>query len=133
MRLRLPAKNGFTFFELMVTVVILALGISMIYRGLLSALSIQRHMIYRSYAHNLLDHKIASLQFAFQQDAEVPVYEENEIENIVLNNHQVVFRFQSRFSPVLSLPNIQRVDMILSWQERNRGFQLTRSAYLSKF
>lgn len=133
MRDRWTSKHGFTFFELMVTVVILALGITMIYRGLLSALTIQRHMVYRSYAHNLMNHKIASLQFAFQQNDNVPVYEEDEIENIVLNNNRVVFRYQCRFSPVMSLPNIQRVDMALSWQEHHRRFRLRRSAYISKF
>jgi len=133
MKHRNSYDQGFTFFELMVTVVILGFGIVMIYRGLFSALAIQRHMTYRSYAHNLLNHKFAALQFAFQHGQEVPVYEKDEIENIVLDNQQVVFRFQAGFLPVLSLPNIQRVDMCLSWEEFNRHFSLRRSAYISRF
>jgi len=127
------SQQGLTFFELMVTAVILGFGMVMIYRGLLTALSMQRHMVYRAYAHNLINHKLAALQFAFQHDQKVPVDEEDEIENIVLNNNQVVFRFQSEFIPLAEFSSIQRVDMRLSWQEHQRNFSLSRTAYISKF
>lgn len=126
-------KKGLTFLELMVTVVILGTGIVLIYQGLLKALDYQKHMLYRAYALNLLEHKTASLQYAFQNDVKVPVFADEPAGNIVLNNNQVSFSFSADYEPLASLANIYAVDMMLSWTERGRDFSIKRSVYVSKF
>jgi len=126
-------RTGFTFFELMIAAVILGAGIVMIYRSFWTCLDFQKHMVYYAYATNLLEHKIAALQFAFQQDKEPSVTAEGEIENIVLNDEKTPFHFRMAFRPVLSLPNIQQVDMSLAWRERQRKYRVKRSVYISRF
>lgn len=123
---------GFTFFEVMVTVVILSVGILIIYRGFLTGIYYQRQMTYRTYAMNLIEHKIASVQYALQSGKKMPVYEEDEIENIVLNNQNIVFHFTMNYQPLAALSGVYEVHVGLSWQELGRTFGLKRMALISK-
>jgi len=125
--------GGFTFFEVMVTVVILSIGILIIYQGFLSGIFYQRQMTYRTYAMNLLEHKLAFVQHALQANKKMPVYEEDEIENIVLNNQNIVFRFKMDYQPLVALPGVYVVHIGLSWQELGRNFGIKRTAVISKF
>jgi prepilin-type N-terminal cleavage/methylation domain-containing protein len=129
----LLSRHGFTFFELMVTIVILSVGIVIIYQGFLTGLFYQKHLICRAYAMNLLEHKMETVQYLLQHGEEIPGYKDGESENLVLNNQNVAFHCSMDYQPLRDLSNIYKVDMKLTWKERDREFKLSRVAYVSKF
>jgi len=129
----IKSSDGLTFVELMVTVVVMAIGIVMVYRGLLTALDFQKNTMIRAYAMNLLEDKLHAAQFAYQQEEKIPVYEGGEIDNIVLNNQPMRFHFTMEHRPLPALADIQEVTLTLSWQGIKRRQQIQKHAYISRF
>ena len=123
-------KNGFTFIEVMVTVMILATGIVMIYKVFLSSLDHQRYLIHRLYANNVLDQKIEEMQRLFKEKGEESLQQIETVENVFLRNKEIAFTTIVLFENVPGLKNILQMDVGVSWPERGRPIHLARSVYI---
>ena len=62
LRLSLRRSPGFTFFEILITVVILSVGIVGIYRAFLLSLNYQRYLLTRLYVMNFLTDELAKAE-----------------------------------------------------------------------
>lgn len=122
-----------TFVEVMVTTVILTGGLMMIYRAFFLSLDYTNHLRYRLQAGIFLDNKLTEMQKYFQDNGELPTVQfEEDIKSIVFKNYDVPFRLQTHITSVPDVHRTFRVTMLLSWEERNRTINLSRSAYISK-
>src|SRR5262245_8551690 len=90
-------QKGFTFLEIMITIVVLSTGIVAIYKTFLLCLDHQRYLTHRLYASNLIDRRTAQLQAlfrekgdAFQNQSKVPLDE-----NGFLFNQEVPFEIKT--------------------------------------
>ena len=124
------SKNGFTFFEVMMTAAILAVGIVMIYRSLIIALDYQNHLTNRFFASNFLTDKVEWTQLVFQQKGELPLAENGKVFSAYVNKVPVAFTFNFSVRNVDNFEGILAVDMVLSWAERGRTIHLSRTAYI---
>lgn len=126
-------KNGFTFMEVMVTVVILSTGIVMIYKAFLLSLDHQRYMIHRLYANNLLDQKIEGIQRLFQDKGAASLKPGETVENISISHKAIPFAINTLFKNVSDMEDFLQMDIGISWLERGRPIRLTRSVYISRY
>ena len=132
----MKAKNGFTLIEVMVTVVILATGLTMIYRGFLLSLDHQRYMVRRLHADSVLDEKIKEVKYLFQEKGEAALMklaEEPAVEHVVINNKDVLFTIITLFQNDPKVENFLQMDIGISWLERGHPIRLSRSVYISRY
>ena len=128
---------GFTLIELMLTVTILSIGVTMILKSFFTVTS----------ALNRIGNKIIALRFI---DAQMAYFHEKAInkENILVGETEAAAElkkigFQSRayLSPVfyekveeeaeeVEIKGLKEVNLIISWKEANQDRQETLSAYL---
>ena len=126
---RTPHVRGITFIEVMLTVVILAVGLVGLYRSFFSAINYLDHLSTRLYALNLMESRIATIERDFRslKDFDIgPLQEE-----AVINHRPVVFQYAVDFKPVGTLLSVFQLDIVLSWQERGRSVSISRTAYFS--
>jgi len=116
----------------MTTVAVLAVGIVMIYRGLIVALDYQTHLTNRLYANNLLADRIERAQQAYQQKGELPLADDGKALTAYINKVPIVFRMNSSVRNVETLEGVLAVDMALSWAERGRTIRINRTAYITR-
>ena len=127
-------KQGFTFIEIMVTIMILATGIVMIYKTFLTSLDQQTYLLHRLYANNLLDQRIAELQHLFEEQGKTSLEKKGTIiEEVSIHNKIVPFEVQAFFTDVLDLEDILQLDIGIFWSEHGRPVRLTRSIYISRY
>lgn len=122
---------GFTFFEVMVTMAILAGGLVLVYRAMLTTLDHQDYLIARLYAGQLLDDRIAVIEREYDDTAERPVLIGPEVYRAVLNNQPFTFIMTAEYATVADLEDVSELRVVLSWNERGRPFQMTRAVYVS--
>jgi len=127
---RIISKKGFTFIEVMVTVAILAAGITMIYRALIATLDLQTHLVHRMYAVHLLDQKAAELQSSlYFEDASLFNYR-NEDFQVSINNRKLAIETEVALSGIGEAMRFVGADLSLHWSDRKRNISMTRSFYL---
>jgi len=130
---KIGQEYALTFFEVMVSVVILSMGLVMIYKSFLASLDYQRYLSHRLYAMNFLDSRIE----AIRSDYRILQYEfpQQDSENfaVIINNKRIPFRLDMMSSGIANLEKILKVDLLLSWEERGRTFRLSRSFYMTRF
>lgn len=124
--------QGFTFFEVMVTVIILGVGIIFIFKAFMACLNYQGYLTARLYAFQLCDVKSAELQRQYQDTGQRPALLSAEILPVKLNNRLYTFQFDSNYSPVGSLEDVFEMQLIVSWNDYGRNCRMTRSVYLSR-
>ena len=125
-------KNGFTFIEVMVTIVILTTGIFMIYKIFLSSLDQQSYLTHRFYASNLLDKKIFEAQRLFQEKGTF-LPKEGLGEDVFIDNKKLAFEIKTLFQEIPGLEDLLQLDIGVFWLERGRPVRLTRSVYISRY
>ena len=127
---RFGSKKGFTFIEVMVAVAILAVGITMIYRALLTSLDVQTHLVHRMYAVHLLDQKAAELQSSlYFQDTSL-FNDRNEDFQISINNRKLAIKTEVEFSKIGEAMRFVDADLSLHWNDRGRNISMGRRFYL---
>jgi len=126
-------KRGFTFIEVMVTLMILATGVVMIYKTFLMSLDRQTYLFHRLYANNLLDQKIAEAQQLFQETGRSGLEKINLSESVSIRNQVFPFEIKAFVENILDLENVLQLDIGIFWSEHGRSVRLTRSVYISSF
>ena len=123
-------SKGLTFIEIMVTVVILSLGLTMIYKAFFMCFDYLTHLTNRIYANNIINNKINSLQMEYQATGEIPAGK-TQFDQELLRDTPVPFQYAVNLYPLGELKDIYELNIILSWQERGQTKNLVRTAYLS--
>lgn len=123
------AGRGVTFIEVMLTVVILSVGLTALYRSFFSAVNHLDHLSTRLYALNLMENRIAAIEKDFRslEDFDIGPLEQE----VLIDHRPVLFRYAVDFRPVGTLLSIFELDIVLSWEERGRVVSLARTAYFS--
>lgn len=118
-------RGGFTFFEVIVTVAVLATGLVFVYQSLLTCLD--AHVSYRSRlaVSSWMDEKVWETQERLLRGGEeMPPDAEGELE---LRNRNVSWRMSIG---VAREPDLYRLNLSCSWKEGSRAAQLSREVYV---
>ena len=116
----------------MVSVVILATGITAVYQAYMKSLDYLNYFHTRLYATFLLDNRLSEIQKEIAMTGEVSRQLLESKEHSRIANREMDFEFSSNFKSVEPLPNLFQVDMFLAWIENDRKVQMSRSAYILK-
>ena len=125
-------KRGFTFFEVMVTVAIIAFGITFIYQSFFMSLNYINHLTYRLYGNILLDNKVNEFQENYYLTGSSDNLNAGETKKVTIYNRPLEYTFGVEFRDVAQLKDILFVHLNIFWDEGNKRIQLSRQAYLLK-
>jgi prepilin-type N-terminal cleavage/methylation domain-containing protein len=126
----LRANLGFTFVEVMVSLVILCCGIVLIYKSFFLCADYLNNLTCRLYASCLLDEKISLISKAF---AEWPARDLNfgeDAATLEINHKQVRFVYDIHTNPLADVKSVWQVDVGISWVDGPRNMRTQRSAYM---
>ena len=128
---KLKANNGFTFIEIMVTLVILSVGIVGVYQALFQSLDHMSRLTSRLYANILLEDQLAVIERQLRAYKTLPT--ETPVQEIDVGVQHVNFEPQLIIGEVDQFTDVFKIELEYTWLERNRQNRLGRSAYLSDF
>ena len=138
-RIRLPTRmksatgnnsRGFTFVEIMVSLVVLCCGIVLIYKSFFLCSDYLNNITCRLYASSLIDEKIGDIAESF---AEWPAKALNFGDSSVIadiNYKPVHFTYDINLQPLTDVKSVWEVDVKLSWVDGPRNMHMQRSAYM---
>ena len=126
----LSKNKGLSFFEVMVTISVLSIGVVMVTKALLVSLDYQNHLTNRLYASNLATHRTAFVQRKFTEKGALPYAESGKKFKAILNNREISFTVFFNISPVEEAGNVFKMDLNIVWQEHGRSFRIIRTSYL---
>lgn len=124
--------DGYTFVEVLLAVVIFSLGMVGIFRTLIVSMDRMGLLTTRLYANLALDNQIANFERTLRNFNSIP-FELNPKEIIDTGSGQIEFDKKSVIEQLPELNDILSMDVTLSWSEKGRQMQLTKSAYISNF
>jgi prepilin-type N-terminal cleavage/methylation domain-containing protein len=122
--------KGFTFVEVMVSLVVLCCGIVLIYKSFFLCADYLNNLTCRLYASSLIDEKIGDISESF---AEWPVKELNfgdEATQLDINHKPVRFTYDINLEPLSDVKSVWQLDVRLSWVDGPRHMHASRSAYM---
>lgn len=123
-------QKGFTFFELMVTVSILSIGIVGIYRVLLADVDYQTELSCRLYASNLIEHEVALMQQRYALSGELPVIDNGKVVDAVLNRRELAFQIEvSEAFSETRISGMFPAEIAVSWPYRDRVIKIKRKIF----
>jgi prepilin-type N-terminal cleavage/methylation domain-containing protein len=123
-------NTGFTFVEVMVSLVVLCSGIVLIYKSFFLCADYLNNLTCRLYASSLLDEKIGDIAESF---AEWPAKDLNLGDNNVtleINHKPVHFTYNINLAPLADVNSVWQLDVNLSWDDGPRNVHMQRSAYM---
>ena len=123
--------QGFSFFEMMMTVMILSVGLVMVYKAFFLSLKYTKYLTHRLHGMILLDTKIAEIERSLLDHGQLPFSQSQQIEEARLDNKQIDYQYSINFHSVENLEGLFELDISLSWMEDGRTLSLSRSVYLS--
>lgn len=134
-RLQSPIGNktrGFTFVEVMVSLVVLCCGIVLIYKSFFLCTDYLNNLTCRLYASSLLDEKISDITRSF---AEWPAKEldfGNTSDVVPVNHKPVRFAYDISVKPLTDVKSVWQLDVQVSWIDGPRNMRLERGIYLMR-
>jgi prepilin-type N-terminal cleavage/methylation domain-containing protein len=123
-------SSGFTFVEVMVSLVVLCSGIVLIYKSFFLCADYLNNLTSRLYASSLIDEKIGDITESF---AEWPAKELDLGSNAVtieINHKPVQFNYGINLAPLNDVKSVWQLDVKLSWMDGPRSMHASRSAYM---
>ena len=122
--------QGFTFVEVMVSLVVLCSGIVLIYKSFFLCADYLNNLTSRLYASSLIDEKIGDIAKSF---AEWPAKDLNLGNNFVtleINHKPIQFKYDINLAPLADVNSVWQLDVKLSWVDGPRNMHAERSAYM---
>ncbi len=123
-------RAGFTFFEVMATAVILAVGIAMIYRGMLLAVDRREGLSARIYADHLLAQACDVLAEEYRSSGTSPVFADGWEQEARLDGRPWRFRLGVAVQEAVDWSGLLRADLVLAWRDGVMERRLSRRLYL---
>lgn len=129
---KLKKFSGFTFVEVLVSLVILSVGIVAIFKSYFISLDHMSHLTNRIYVGMLLDNDMNMIQKNLDVYNTLPIeFPENRSIQVGFKKMDLVREIKIR--EVDTFTDIFEVELIFKWQEKEKEVQLSRFAYLSDF
>jgi prepilin-type N-terminal cleavage/methylation domain-containing protein len=123
-------SHGFTFVEVMVSLVVLCCGIVLIYKSFFLCADYLNNLTCRLYASSLIDEKIGDISESF---ADWPARDLNLGDNFVdldINHKPVRFTYNINLAPLPDVNSIWQLDVRIAWVDGPRNMHASRSAYM---
>ena len=125
-----PHSKGFTFVEVMVSLVILCSGIVMIYKSFFLCADYLNNLTCRLYASSLIDEKIGDITRSFAEWPAKPLdFGDNSVE-LNINHKSVWFNYNIKLAPLDDVKSVWQVDVNLNWLDGPRPMHAERSVYM---
>ncbi|MBF0571686.1 MAG: prepilin-type N-terminal cleavage/methylation domain-containing protein [Candidatus Omnitrophica bacterium] len=124
------SMQGFTFTEVMISLVVLCCGIVLIYKSFFLCADYLNNLTCRLYASSLIDEKITDIAKSF---ADWPVRDLDFGNNTVtldINYKPVRFTYDINLAPLADVKSVWQLDVKLSWADGPRSMHAKRSAYM---
>lgn len=125
-------NGGYTFVEVLLAVVIFSVGMVGIFRTFLVSMDRMSLLTNRLYANLILDNQLAQIERTFKSFNTLP-FEAEPAETIGIGSKQVEFTKKTIVEQLPELEDILSVECIVSWAEKGRDVQLTKTAYITNF
>jgi len=125
-------KNGFTFIEIMVTLIVLSVGLVAILKSFVISVDQMSHLTNRLYATTILDNHISFVERMLKVDNALPISLE-PTEGISTGAKKIIFHPKIKISEIQDYVEIFQLEINLTWVEGQYQRHLTRSAYLENF
>jgi prepilin-type N-terminal cleavage/methylation domain-containing protein len=123
------ALAGFTFIEIMITLVILSTGITVIFRVFFYSLDQMQAMTHRLYANVLIENRLSEIERVLKVYNALP-FDVNKKVDAQLGQDQVTAEERISFRAFDEFPDLFEVNISLNWKEGKRDMKLTKTAYL---
>ena len=121
--------KGFTFVEIMLSLIIFSVGVTAIFSTFLLSLDQMNHLTNRIYANTQLDNQILTIERILRVHRALPFDSQNLRKNN-LGHRELIFQGKTFLTAVEDLPDVFALRLELTWDERARSKRLSRSAYL---
>ena len=122
--------QGFTFVEVMVSLVVLCCGIVLIYKSFFLCADYLNNLTCRLYASSLIDEKIGDVTKSF---AEWPAKELDlgvSSITLVINHRSVQFNYDINLKVLDDVKSVWQLNVNLNWVDGPRRMHMLRSAYM---
>ena len=129
---QLAACAGFTFVEVMVSLVILCSGIVFIYKSFFLCADYLNNLTCRLYASSLLDEKIGDVAQSFAQWPAKSLDFGDNFVTLQINHKPVTFNYAITLEPLIDVKSVWQLRVNLSWRDGPRVMHATRSAYMMR-
>ena len=124
--------KGFTFIEVMVTLVILSSGIVMIYKSFFLCLDYLSYLTCRLYASQMIESKIADISRSYQESQGAFFDRGATTETMEINHKWVDFNYTINLTPLSGLEHVYHLQISLAWYDGKRLMKLSRESLLTK-
>jgi len=126
-------NNGFSLFEVMVTVIILSVGITGVYQAFFMSLNHLNYLTARCYAQILLDNKVTELQAKFKSDGVIDLEKGMDGDEIPFDQGALRYGYTANFRNVGNLDDLLELNVNCLWNDGRRDFKLSKAAYILKY
>jgi prepilin-type N-terminal cleavage/methylation domain-containing protein len=123
---------GFTFVEVMMTLVILSAGIVMIYKSFFMCVDYLSYLTCRLHASQMIETKISDMKRSYRESEDATFDRGATTETVEVNRKWVDFNYDIEMSPIAGLDYVYKIKVVLSWHDGSRRMQLSRESLLSK-
>jgi prepilin-type N-terminal cleavage/methylation domain-containing protein len=124
----LSEKRGFTFFEVLVAVVLLSAGIAVIFQSFFFSVSAMRYVSNRIEAGVIMDQEIDRLKMSLVGKT----YVMSDITETKVVGVDPVFHISLKMRALPGSMGLYELDVTSSWKEGKRDMALERTSYLSQ-
>ena len=125
-------RQGFTFVEIMITLIILSGGIVMIYKSFFLCVDYLSYMTCRLYASQMIESKIAEISRSYRESQDATFDRGATTETVEVNRKWIDFNYGIEMTPVDELDYMYRLKVTLAWYDGRRLMKLSRDSLLSK-
>lgn len=125
-------NKGFTFIEVMVTLVIFSTGIVAVFQSYLISLDRINHITNRLYAGIYLDERLRTIERNLKVYQTLP-FELDRTKEVDVGGKTLTYKHDLKISQVENFNDVFQLDLSYEWEENNRTVSLSRSIYISDF
>jgi len=122
--------KGFTFVEVMVSLVVLCSGIVFIYKSFFLCADYLNNLTCRLYASSLIDEKMGDITKSFAEWPAKDLDFGSTHVTLKVNHKPVEYNYDIKLSPLSDVNSVWEVNVKLNWQDGPRNMQVERSAYM---
>ncbi len=123
-------SKGFTFVEVMVTLVVLSSGIVFIYKSFFLCADYLTRLSLRLDANQLLDNKITEIKRYVSGSHDLSFSRSGIIPVEAFNHRTIQFFYQTELSPIIGSEDLYQMNVSLSWEEYGHKKHLNRMSLL---
>ena len=113
----------------MVTLTILSVGITMIFRSYIISLERMSYLTSRLYATNILDNRISEIERSLKVYNSLP-FDLSPKKSIDIGGKEIFFKQDMNISAVENFVDLFQLELGLTWDEKDREVNLSRTSYL---